>query len=79
MFYLWQIDKAGTVRAVAPIPDLAATHFVSVALAEPAEAVFKDAHELAVSIEVQGAIPVQPNGAFVYRGLCGKVWQPPKK
>ena len=79
VFYLWQIDKAGTVRAVAPIPDLAATHFVSVALAEPAEAVFKDAHELAVSIELQGATPVKPDGTFVYRGLCGKVWQPPKK
>jgi len=77
--YLWQIDKAGKVDAVAPIPDMAATHFVSVALSEESETVFKDAHELAVSIEVQGSQPTQPTGAFVYRGLCGKVWQPPKK
>ncbi|MGE5452045.1 MAG: anti-sigma factor domain-containing protein [Acidobacteriota bacterium] len=79
VLYLWQIDQAGQLRAVAPLPDLAASHFVSVDLAQPAEVIFKDAHELAVSIEVQGSHPAQPTGPFVYRGLCGKVWQPPKK
>lgn len=77
--YLWQIDKAGKVYSVAPIPEMAATHFVSVDLRQESDFVFKDAHELAVSIEAQGSQPTQPNGAFVYRGLCGKVWQPPKK
>lgn len=77
--YLWQIDKVGRIQAVAPIPDLAPTRFVSVVLAQPAEVVFKDAKELAVSIEMQGATPKLPSGAFVYRGLCGKVWRPPQK
>lgn len=54
-------------------------HFVSVALSQQAEVVFKDANELAVSIERVGVQAAQPSGPFVYRGLCGKVWQPPKR
>lgn len=77
--YLWQIDAKGQVRTVAAIPDMSASGFVSLALAQPAETVFKDAVELAVSIEAQGSTPTQPSGAWVYRGLCGKVWLPPKK
>lgn len=76
--YLWLIDKAGKAHPVAAVPDMSARKFVSVHLAEPAEAVFKDATELAVSLEPQGGgnKPTQPSGSFVYRGLCGKVWQP---
>lgn len=78
--YLWLIDKAGKAHPVAAVPDMSARKFVSVRLAEPAEAVFKDAIELAVSLEPQGGVgqPMQPSGGFVYRGLCGKVWQPPQ-
>jgi hypothetical protein len=78
--YLWLIDKAGKARPVAAVPDMSGRKFVSVRLAEPAETVFNDATELAVSLEPQGGgQPVQPSGAFVYRGLCGKVWQPPPR
>lgn len=79
VLYLWLIDKAGKSHAVAAIPDMPARRFVSVRLAAPAESVFGDATELAVSLEAQGRMPTQPSGSFVYRGLCGKVWQPPKK
>ncbi len=77
--YLWQIDKAGQVRPVAALPDFGTQHFVSVALSQQAEVVFKDANELAVSLERVGVQAAQPSGPFVYRGLCGKVWQPPKR
>lgn len=77
--YLWLLDKAGQAHAVAAIPEPGPRHFVSVRLTKPAEEVFKDAVELAVSIEPQGRQPAQPSGAYVYRGLCGKVWQPPAK
>jgi anti-sigma-K factor RskA len=73
--YLWSIDKDGKVLAIAPIPN---GPFVSAALSAPAETIFLPAVELAVSIEPQGSAPAQPSGAFVYRGLCGKLWPPPK-
>jgi len=49
---------------------------VQTPLAEPAEKVFFTAVELAVSLEPIGAKPTTPTGAFVYRGLCGKLWKP---
>ena len=70
--YLWRIDKAGAATPIAPLPN---GKFVQVALAEPAEKVFFTAVELAVSIEVAGTAPVAPTKAFVYRGLCGKLWR----
>jgi anti-sigma-K factor RskA len=73
-FFLWTIDKQGAVRPVGPIPNGA---FASAPLAQPAERVFFHAVELAVSIEAAGSLPVQPGGAFVYRGLCGKLWKLP--
>lgn len=79
VFYLWWLDKAGQAHPVAAVPALGQRRFVSVQLAEPAETVFRDAVELAVSLEPQGSQPLQPGGTFVYRGLCGKVWQPPAK
>lgn len=75
--YLWWIDKAGQPHPVAALPELGQRRFVSVRLAEPAETVFRDAVELAVSLEPQGSQPAQPGAAFAYRGLCGKVWRPP--
>ncbi|TAK99633.1 MAG: hypothetical protein EPO09_00850 [Aquabacterium sp.] len=79
VFYLWLIDKAGQAHPVAAVPELGQGHFVSVRLAQPAEVVFRDAVELAVSMEPQGSQPTRPGGAYVYRGLCGKVWQPPAR
>ena len=70
--YLWRIDKAGAVSAIGPVP---AGKFVRVNLAEPAEKVFFTAVELAVSVEPLGNNPVAPTQAFVYRGLCGKLWR----
>lgn len=73
--FLWSIDKDGKVHAIAPIPNGA---FVSATLGAPAETTFLPAVELAVSVEPLGSSPAQPSGAFVYRGLCGKLWPPPK-
>ncbi|MFO6419580.1 anti-sigma factor domain-containing protein [Hylemonella sp. W303a] len=70
--YLWRIDKAGTVTAIGPLPNSAWTH---VSLAESAEQVFFPAVELAVSLESLGTRPEAPTQAFVYRGLCGKLWR----
>ena len=70
--YLWRIDKAGAVAGVGPLPE---GKFVHLALDEPAEQVFFPAVELAVSIEPAGVRPGAPSSAFVYRGLCGKVWR----
>ncbi len=69
--YLWRIDKDGQVQPVGALPD---GKFVHVPLDAPAEDVFLPAVELAVSLEAQGASPAQPSQAFVYRGLCGKIW-----
>ncbi|HET8869664.1 MAG TPA: anti-sigma factor, partial [Aquabacterium sp.] len=75
--YLWLITQSGEAKAVVAVPDTHGKRFVTVELAESAETVFKDAKELAVSVEPMGIRPTQPSGPFVYRGLCGKVWQPP--
>lgn len=75
--YLWTLDKAGQARPVGPIPGGA---FVSVELPASAETIFADAIELAVSTEALDTRPTSPSGgpaAFVYRGLCGKLWVPP--
>lgn len=69
--FLWRIDKDGRIEPVGPLPD---GKFVHVALDAPAEEVFLPAVELAVSLEAQGSSPAQPSQAFVYRGLCGKIW-----
>lgn len=73
--YLWRIDKAGAVVAIGPVPS---GRFVQLNLQEPAEKVFLSAVELAVSVEAVGSHPSVPTQAFVYRGLCGKLWQWPK-
>ncbi len=70
--YLWRIDKAGQVTPVAAIPN---EKWGKITLAEPAEAVFSSAVELAVSIEPAGNAPTKPSQAFIYRGLCGKFWK----
>jgi anti-sigma-K factor RskA len=72
--FLWTIDAQGQVQAVGPIP---AGGFVQAPLADTAEKVFAKAVELAVSVETNGSAPAAPSGAFVYRGLCGKVWRVP--
>lgn len=73
--YLWRIDKAGVVTAVAPLPDVPLAPFTRLQLAEPAEQVFFPAVELAVSLEPVGSLPAAPTTPFVYRGLCGKLWR----
>ncbi len=71
--YLWRIDQVGVV---APIGPLANAKFVRMTLSESAEKVFFTAVELAVSVEPLGTSPSAPGQAFVYRGLCGKLWRP---
>jgi anti-sigma-K factor RskA len=72
--YLWRIDKAGTITPLGPIP--APQHKLAhVTLPEAAEKAFFPAVELAVSIEPSGSRPATPSQAFVYRGLCGKLWK----
>ena len=75
MLYLWRIDKAGVVTAVAPLPDVPHGPFTRLTLNEPAEQVFFPAVELAVSLEPVGSQPGAPTLPFVYRGLCGKLWR----
>ncbi|MCA0239404.1 MAG: anti-sigma factor [Proteobacteria bacterium] len=74
--YLWTLDAQGRAQAVGPLPDFDGRGLASLKLAQPAEALFQRAVELAVSLEAAGATPAQPSGAFVYRGLCGKLWPP---
>ena len=72
--FLWVIQADGQTHPIGPAPS---GRFVQVALAQTSEQLFAKATELAVSIEVAGAAPASPSGAFVYRGLCGKLWRVP--
>jgi anti-sigma-K factor RskA len=74
---LWWIGADGVPHRVGPIPD---APFASVTLPAPSEQVFGKAIELAVSHEAPGAgdAVAAPTLPFVYRGLCGKLWPPPK-
>lgn len=70
--YLWTLDDDGAARPVGAVPD---GTFVSVKIAADSETTFRRARELALSHEPIGSHPAQPSGAFVYRGLCGKLWK----
>jgi len=70
--YLWTIDADGNARPIGPVPQ---GSFVQVPLSESSEKLFGMATELALSIEPVNSAPAQPSGAFVYRGLCGKLWR----
>lgn len=72
--FLWRIDKAGVASPLGAVPSPQAK-FAHLKLDKPAEKVFFPAVELAVSIEPVGSQPAQPSGAYVYRGLCGKLWK----
>lgn len=72
--FLWTLDAQGQARPVGPIP---AGAFVQAALPDTAEKVFAQAVELGVTLEPVGSQPSAPGGAWVYRGLCGKVWRAP--
>ena len=70
--FLWTLDAQGVAQPVGPIPSGAFTH---VPLDREADAMFARAVELGVSLEPVGTRPAQPSGAYVYRGLCGKMWR----
>lgn len=72
--YLWTVDKVGVASPVGPIAN---GKFTRVQLLTPAEKAFFPALELAVSTEPVGLKPASPSQPFVYRGLCGKLWQVP--
>ncbi len=72
--YLWTIDADGKSRPIGAVPQ---GGFVQVPLADTSEKLFGKATELALSIEPADSAPAQPSGAFVYRGLCGKLWRVP--
>lgn len=74
VLFLWSLDARGDPQAIAALPQGA---FVSLPLPQPAEALFQRAVELAVSVEAAGSTPARPGSAFVYRGLCGKLWPVP--
>lgn len=74
VLYLWSLDASGQASPVAPLPQ---GPFVHLQLGAPAETVFAKAVELAVSLERKDASPQAPSGAYVYRGLCGKLWRVP--
>jgi anti-sigma-K factor RskA len=70
--FLWTLDADGRTRPFGPVPQ---GSFVQVVLAGTSETLFSSATELALSIEPAHVVPAQPSGAFVYRGLCGKLWR----
>lgn len=70
--HLWRIDTAGHMFSLGPIPS---GKWVQVPLPEPAEQLFSNAVELAVSLERADAQSLEPQLPFVYRGLCGKLWK----
>ena len=74
VLYLWSLDAAGKASPVAPLPQGA---FVHLQLGAPSESVFARAVELAVSVEREASSPAMPSSAYVYRGLCGKLWRVP--
>lgn len=74
--FLWVIEGKDKTRPIGAIPPGA---FVNVALPQTSEKLFAAATELAVSVEPVNTAPLQPSGAFVYRGLCGKLWRVPVK
>jgi anti-sigma-K factor RskA len=71
VLYLWRIDKDGLASPVGKIPN---ERWAQISLNEPSENVFATAVELAVSMEQADDTPTQPTKAFIYRGLCGKLW-----
>ena len=70
--YLWRIDKDQQVNGIGFVPE---GKFVNMPISETAEKVFFPAIELAVSAEPAGSTPTAPTTAFLYRGLCGKLWK----
>jgi anti-sigma-K factor RskA len=74
--FLWVIEGKDKTRPIGAIPPGA---FVNVVLSQTSEKLFAAATELAVSVEPINTAPLQPSGAFVYRGLCGKLWRVPVK
>ena len=76
--FLWRIDSEGHAAPLGtfgPMRPVGKNKWAKMALSEPAEKVFFPAVELAVSVEPLGSTPAVPGGAFVYRGLCGKLWR----
>jgi anti-sigma-K factor RskA len=74
-FVLWTLDAEGRAQAAGALPAPLAP-FSHVALDRTSEDLFARAVELAVSVEAAGPPPAAPTTAFVYRGLCGKLWPP---
>jgi anti-sigma-K factor RskA len=72
--FLWTLDASGKPSPIGPLPEGA---FVRVPLPQAAEPLFNKAVELAVSLEPVGSASAMPTEAFVYRGLCGKLWRVP--
>ena len=70
--FLWAITANGAVQAIGPVPQ---GSFVQVPLPETSEVLFANARELALTVEPAGSTPATPGGAYVYRGLCGKLWR----
>ena len=70
---LWTIDGRGRAEPIGTLPSLN-TGFTHIPLGRSSEELFARAVELAVSIEGAGPLPPAPTSAYVYRGLCGKLW-----
>lgn len=72
--YLWTLNAQGRMHPIGPLGN---APFNRVPLPRPAEDLFAQATELAVTIEPAGTSPQVPSSSFVYRGLCGKLWRVP--
>ena len=70
--FLWAIEPSGAVMPVGPVPPQAAGR---IPLPDRAESVFATAVSFGVTVERSGEVPDSPAGAFVYRGVCGRLWR----
>ena len=69
---LWALPEGGEPKALGVVP---ATGKGRLALTAPAETLFKNVPNLAISLEAAGApTPARPSGDFAYRGPCVKLW-----
>ena len=70
--FLWAIEPSGAVLPVGPVPPQAAGR---IPLSDRAESVFATAVGFGVTVERSGEVPDSPAGAFVNRGVCGRLWR----
>jgi anti-sigma-K factor RskA len=72
MLFLWAIEPSGAVSPVGPVPPQASGRSPR---SDRAASVFATVVGFGVTVERSGEVPQSPAGAFVYRGVCGRLWR----